>query len=91
MLLVCYAHGEHRFVAKEKTMKRYVFAIAVAALTMTAVSGTSQAVPIAPLPSAITAPDSGLVTQARWYGHWHHWRGPARRHCWWRHGYRHCW
>jgi hypothetical protein len=77
-------------------MIRTVFAMAVAALVLAAVSGTSQAAPIAPLPAA-TSGQSDL-TQVYWhrgyhygwhrgyhYG-WHrHWR-----HCWWRHGYRVC-
>jgi hypothetical protein len=71
-------------------MRRSVFAMAVAASVFAAVSGISQAAPIAPLSPGVTAADSGQVTQVRWYGH--RWRGPWRgRHCWWRHGYRHCW
>ena len=63
-------------------MIRTVFAMAVAALVFAAVSGTSQAAPIAPL-TGVTAAAAGSVTQV-WYHHHHH-------HCWWRHGYRHCW
>ena len=42
-------------------MIRTVFAMAVAALVFAAVSGTSQAAPIAPLPS-VTSTDAGSVT-----------------------------
>jgi hypothetical protein len=51
-------------------MIRTVFAMAVATLLLAAVSGTSQAAPIAPL-SGVTSPDNGKVTQVYW-----------RRHCW---------
>ena len=76
-------------------MKRIAFAIAVATLSVAAVSGTSQAAPIAPLSSGITATDNGNVTQVRW-GYHRGWGRPGfrrgwRRHCWWRHGRRHCW
>lgn len=73
-------------------MIRTALALAVAALMFAAVSGTSQAAPIAPLPTSVAAADHGNVTHVwyrRYYYHpyYHrHWR-----HCWWRHGYRHCW
>jgi hypothetical protein len=57
--------------------------MAIAALAFTAVSGTSQAAPIAPLPAVST--DNGGLTQV----YWHHGYG-WHRHCWWRHGYRVC-
>jgi hypothetical protein len=68
-------------------MIRTIFAMAVAALVFAAVSGTSQAAPIAPVG---VAADSGQLTQVYYYHHWHggwhrHWR-----HCWWHHGYRVC-
>jgi hypothetical protein len=53
-------------------MIRTVFAMAVATLVFAAVSGTSQAAPIAPLPTGVTA-NTGQVTHV-WYRH--------RRHCW---------
>ncbi len=60
-------------------MKKTVFAIALAALTCTAVSGIAQAAPIAPLPNGVAADAShGNVTKA-WYYHYHHWH---HRHCW---------
>jgi hypothetical protein len=57
-------------------MLRTIFALAVAGLVLTAVSGTSQAAPMAPLTGVTT--DSGTVTQV----HWHCWIG--------RYGHRHC-
>lgn len=64
-------------------MLRTMFAMAVAGLLFAAVSGTSQAAPIAPLPSSVTK-DSGGLTQV-WYYHRHH------RHCWvGRYGHWHC-
>lgn len=63
-------------------MRRIAFAIAIAALALGAVAGTSQAAPIAPL-SGVTATDNGNLTQVRWYYHHHH--------CWWHHGHHHCW
>jgi len=65
-------------------MTRTVFAIAAAALIFAAVSGISQAAPIAPL-TGVSSADTGAVTQVRWHHGWHH------HHCWWHHGYRHCW
>jgi len=56
--------------------------MAVAALVFAAVSGTSQAAPIAPL-TGVSAGDTGQVTQVWWHHHHHH--------CWWHHGYRRCW
>lgn len=70
-------------------MIRTVFAMAVAALVLAAVSGTSQAAPIAPLSAGVTS-GQGDVTQVYWHRGWHggwhrHWR-----HCWWHRGYRVC-
>jgi hypothetical protein len=67
-------------------MIRTVFALAVAALVFAAVSGTSQAAPIAPL-AGITSSDTGSVTQVYWHRGWgwhrHCWRGRwGRLHCW---------
>jgi hypothetical protein len=62
-------------------MIRTVFAMAIAALLVAAVSGTSQAAPIAPL-SGVTSPDNGQVTKVYWH---------RRRHCWiGRWGHVHC-
>lgn len=63
-------------------MTRTVFAMAVAALLTLAVSGTSQAAPIAPLSGAVTA-DQSNVTPVYYHPHWYH-------HRWYRH-HRHCW
>jgi hypothetical protein len=67
-------------------MLRTVFALAVATLMFAAVSGTSQAAPIAPitsLASGVTA-DSGQVTKVYWRRHRHCWRGPyGHLHCGW--------
>ena len=59
-------------------MTRTVFAVAVAAMLMSPVSGASQAAPIAPLIGAVTA-DQSNVTPVYWY-----------HHRWYRH-HRHCW
>jgi len=66
-------------------MIRTMFAMAVAGLVFAAVSGTSQAAPIAPLSGV--ASESGNLTPVYYR---HGWRGGWHRHCWWRHGYRHC-
>jgi hypothetical protein len=74
-------------------MLRTMFAIVAAGLMLAAVSGTSQAVPIAPLPAGVTSETSGL-TQVYWhhyghryghhYGHHHCWRGRwGHMHCGW--------
>ncbi len=65
-------------------MIRTVFAMAVAALLLAAVSGTSQAAPIAPLPAGVAAADHAAVTHVWWY-HRHYWYHPYYHH------YRHCW
>ncbi len=72
-------------------MIRTVFAMAVAALLLAAVSGTSQAAPIAPLPAGAASGHDNL-TQVYWHHGWHHGWGWHRhwRHCWWHHGYRVC-
>jgi len=63
-----------------------MFAMTVAGLLFAAVSGTSQAAPIAPLPSSVTK-DSGGLTQVWYYRHHHH----HHHHCWvGRYGHRHC-
>ena len=64
-------------------MIRTVFAMAVAALVFVAVSGTSQAAPIAPLSTGISS-DHGNLTQVRYWHHRHCWRGRwGRVHCGW--------
>jgi hypothetical protein len=82
-MLACYGFAQVR-AEGELQVIRTMFAMAVAGLVFAAVSGTSQAAPIAPL--AGVARESGNLTPVyyRHYGGWH-W------HCWWRHGYRHCW
>jgi hypothetical protein len=61
---------------------RTVFAMAVAALLFAAVSGTSQAAPIAPLSG--TSADASQLTKVYWHHGWH-------RHCWrGRWGHLHC-
>jgi len=63
-------------------MLRTMFAMTVAGLLFVTVSGTSQAAPIAPLPSSVTT-DSGGLTQV-WYHHRHCWIGRwGHRHCAW--------
>jgi hypothetical protein len=63
-------------------MLRTVFAMAVAALVFAAVSGTSQAAPIAPLSSGVSSTDTGNLTQVRWWRHRHCWVGRyGRVHC----------
>src|SRR5580692_9007659 len=80
IMLACYEHAQGSR-QKERTTMKTVFAMAVAALVFAAVSGTSQAAPIAPLQGATSA-DNGTVTQVRWYGHRHCWRGPyGHLHC----------
>jgi len=71
-------------------MIRTVFAMAVAGLIFAAVSGTSQAAPIAPFSAGVTN-DSISVTQVRWHGGWHSgWHGGWHRG--WHPGWhRHCW
>ena len=65
-------------------MTRTIFAMAVAGLLFAAVSGTSQAAPIAPL-AAGAATAQGNLTQVYWHRYgWH-------RHCWrGRWGHVHC-
>jgi hypothetical protein len=72
-------------------MIRTMFAMAVAGLIFAAVSGTSQAAPIAPLPAAAVS-EQGNLTQVYWHRGYHHgWHRGWHRHCWrgW-HGYVHC-
>jgi hypothetical protein len=77
-MFACYVLAQVRAL-RRTTMIRTVFAMAAAALVFAAVSGTSQAAPMAPL-TGVTAGDTGHVTQVRyWHRHWHHchWR-----RCW---------
>jgi hypothetical protein len=61
-------------------MLRTMFALAVAGLVLTAVSGTSQAAPIAPLSAGVATHGNGTVTQV----HWHCWIGRyGHRRCGW--------
>jgi hypothetical protein len=71
-------------------MTRTIFAMAVAGVIFGAVSGTSQAAPIAPLPASV-ASDHGGLTQVYWRGrYWH--RPYWHRRCWvGRWGRVHCW
>jgi hypothetical protein len=80
-------------------MTRTIFAMAVAGVIFAAVSGTSQAAPIAPLPAGV-ANDSGAITQVYWRGGWRggwhgggYWHRPYwHRRCWvGRWGRVHCW
>lgn len=87
-MLACYALAQVRAGGKNKEnekMTRTVFAMAVTALIALAVSGTSQAAPIAPL-TGVTAADQTAATQVRWWHHHHRhcWRGyNGRVHCRW--------
>jgi hypothetical protein len=64
-------------------MLRTILAIVAATFVITAVSATSQAAPIAPLPSATTS-DSNQITKVWWHRHRHCWRGPyGHLHCGW--------
>jgi hypothetical protein len=65
-------------------MIRTIFAMAAAALVFVAVSGTSQAAPIAPLSTGVQT-GAGILTPVYYYYHRHY------RRCWWHRGYRHCW
>ena len=67
-------------------MRRTFFALAVATLALT---GVSQAAPIAPLPPAVTTDGAQVIPTYYYYHHYYYHR--YWRHCWWRHGYRHCW
>jgi hypothetical protein len=49
-------------------MTKTAFAVAIATLLMLAVSGTSQALPIAP-PTGVNSTDNGAVTPVYWYHH----------------------
>jgi hypothetical protein len=70
-------------------MIRTMFAMAVAALVLAAVSGTSQAAPIAPLPGAVST-DAGGVTPVYYHRYYHPYDHRHWRHCWWHGGYRVC-
>jgi len=64
-------------------MLRTAFAMVAATLIFAALSGTSQAAPIAPL-SGVTTSDSGQLTKVYWHRHRHCWRGPyGHLHCGW--------
>jgi len=62
-------------------MTRTVFAMAAATLLTLAVSGTSQAAPIAP-PTGVISSDEGAVTPVYWYRHPYYRYRYHHRHCW---------
>jgi hypothetical protein len=70
-------------------MRRTIFAMTVAALILTAISGTSQAAPIAPLPAGFTDDN---VTKAWWGDCWRDRGGRVHcRRCWYgARGHVHC-
>jgi hypothetical protein len=84
-------------------MIRTIFAMAVAALVVAAVPGTSQAAPIAPLAADVIAGTHSVTPVYYYHRHYYHRHYYHRyyyhrhyyhrhwHHCWWRHGYRHCW
>jgi hypothetical protein len=58
--------------------------MAVAAVMFAAVSGTSQAAPIAPLPPTAVDAGHGNVTHVWWHRHRRCWRGHwGHLHCAW--------
>ena len=64
-------------------MIRTFSAMAIAGLVLMAVAGTSQAVPIAPLPAGVMA-DHGKVMQVRWHRRCRRRRlGPLALPMWW--------
>ena len=60
-------------------MKQTVFALVVAAFALGAASSVSQAAPIAPPASAITATNGNLTQVQYWRWHHRHWH---HRRCW---------
>jgi hypothetical protein len=64
-----------------------MFAIVAAGLIFAAVSGTSQAAPIAPFAAGV-ASETGVATPV-YYRHYYH--PYYHRHCGWHRGYRRCW
>jgi hypothetical protein len=88
-----HAGGGSSSAPRRIPMKRSAFAIAVAALALVAVSGASQAAPIAPLPTGVTASHEHPTQVQYWRHRWwwrHHPRWWWRRHhprWWWRHRY----
>jgi hypothetical protein len=78
--------GEYSFeVQGGEIMKKIFVALAVAAVKTT-VASVSQAAPIAPLPSSVSA-DHGNLTRVQYWWHHRHWA-----HCgWWHHHHWHCW
>ena len=71
-------------------MTRTMFAMAVAGLVFAAVSGTSQAAPIAPLPAGCSA-EAGNLTPVYYHRYHYHRYHRHWRHCWWHRGYRRLW
>jgi hypothetical protein len=83
-MLFDYLRRERYLTSKEDGMIRTVFAVAVAALAVTAAFGASQAAPIAPLPTGVTSDAAaGNVTPVyyRYHRHYYH------RHYYHRHYY----
>jgi hypothetical protein len=71
-------------------MKRVVFATAIAAITLVAAYGQSNAAPIAPLPEGVASNSSDIV-KAYYYHHRHYpyyWHHHYYHH---RHWYHHHW
>jgi hypothetical protein len=72
-----YALGDIVFASKEDSMIRTVFAVGLAALVLAAVSGLSQAAPIAPLPAGVASDAASSHVTPVWCGwrcrHWHRW------------------
>src|SRR6476660_3014249 len=67
---------------RERHMLRTTFAIAVAGLIFVATSATTQAAPVAPLPTGIMA-DFNLLTDASWRRCWRdRWGRTHCRRCW---------
>jgi hypothetical protein len=82
-------------------MVRTLIAMAVAAFCCVAISGASQAAPIAPLSADVAKADGNNVTPVywygrRWYGGGYYYGGPRYYggyygpRCYWRYGYRYC-
>jgi hypothetical protein len=78
----------HHFRAKETNMIRVAFAFGIVAAAYIAGSGSTQALPIAPLPAEITT-DAGNIIPVYYYrGRYYpyRWRGHYYRHRYHRYG-----
>jgi hypothetical protein len=74
--------------SRENSMLRTIFAVAISSLVLAAISGASQATPIAPLPAGVASDAAaGNVTQVHWCG----WRCRQlhRSHRWYHQHYPH--